>query len=114
MTRATLTSLQACVDRLNRVTGSPLEPWTRVDGECAANIGNFHLDISYGQPAVYRMSNEFGGCQCIVSRGTKAQVQEGIWNVIRGYELAKNPDDPTLTTPCARSFRAFGVKETTP
>lgn len=89
MQRATLKSLQACVDRLNRVTGSPLEPYTLTDGKHVANIGNFHLDIAYGQPAVYRMANESGGCSCIVSRGTKSEVQEGIWNVIKGYELAQ-------------------------
>lgn len=61
MTRITNAQLEALVARLNRITGSPETPWTRVDGRNVANIGNFHLSFAYGGVCVHRMCNAAGG-----------------------------------------------------
>jgi hypothetical protein len=58
MQRITEAHLQAKVDRLNRITGSPAEPYT--DGK--ANVGNFHLSHAYGGVCLHRMYNDGGAC----------------------------------------------------
>ena len=58
MQRITEAHLQAKIDRLNRITNSPAEPYT--NGK--ANIGNFHLSHAYGGVCLHRMHNNGGGC----------------------------------------------------
>ena len=60
--RINVKDLEAVITRLNRETGSPMEPWTRDDsGRLRANIGNFHLSRAYGGFALHRMVTDGGG-----------------------------------------------------
>lgn len=55
--RITESQLQSVVDRINRITGSPMNPYA--DGK--AQVGNYHLSYAYGGVCLHRMSNEGGG-----------------------------------------------------
>jgi len=65
MQRITESQLQAVVDRLNRITGSPMAPYA--DGK--AQIGNYHLSHAYGGVCLHRMHNEGGGVSCPIIGG---------------------------------------------
>jgi len=65
MNRVTEKQLQAVVDRLNRITGSPLEPYVGRE----AQIGNYHLSHAYGGVCLHRMYNEGGGVTSPLSTG---------------------------------------------
>lgn len=69
-TRITRRDLEAAIVLLNRLTGSPAEPYTKGDdGKFRANPGNYHLSGAYGGWNVHRMSNEGGGVSCPMSNG---------------------------------------------
>lgn len=84
-TRITDRDLQAVVDRINRITGSPATPYTReldpplsgpalAKGETRpysrrANIGNYHLSGAYGGVALHRMENSGGGVSDVLRVG---------------------------------------------
>lgn len=57
MYRITDKHLQARIDYLNRITGSPASPYV---GN-VAQIGNYHLSHAYGGVALHRMFNNSGG-----------------------------------------------------
>ncbi len=59
--RITDSMLEARVRRLNELTGSPMSPYSTIDGRSVANIGNFHLSYAYGGVCLHRMANEDGG-----------------------------------------------------
>ena len=62
MPRVTVSELQSIIDRINRVTGSPMEPYvTGPDGRPQAQPGNYHLSRAYGGFCLHRMSNTGGG-----------------------------------------------------
>ena len=62
MSRVTLTQLQVVIDRINRETDSPMQPYAPdTDGRQRAQVGNFHLSRAYGGFALHRIVNESGG-----------------------------------------------------
>lgn len=62
MQRITIKFLEAQCDRLNRLTGSPMESYSRdATGRSKANVGCFHISQAYGGYALHRMHNEGGG-----------------------------------------------------
>ena len=62
MPRITVAQLQAVIDRINRETDSPAEPYIRdADGKLRAQIGNYHLSRAYGGFELCRMVTEGGG-----------------------------------------------------
>jgi hypothetical protein len=65
MTRITEAMLDARAARLNRMTGSPAEPYT--NGK--ANVGNYHISHAYGGVCLHRMHNEGGGVSCPIIGG---------------------------------------------
>jgi len=65
MQRITESHLQAIVDRINRITGSPLEPY--INGK--AQPGNYHISHAYGGVCLHRMGNESGGVSSPLSTG---------------------------------------------
>jgi hypothetical protein len=65
MQRITESHLQAIVDRINRITNSPAEPY--VNGK--AQPGNYHISHAYGGVALHRMGNESGGVSSPLSTG---------------------------------------------
>jgi hypothetical protein len=70
MTRTTVSDLQAVVDRLNRETKSPMQPYVPdADGRQRAQIGNYHLSRAYGGFALHRMVTDGGGVSSPLSTG---------------------------------------------
>jgi hypothetical protein len=65
MSRITDKHLQAKIDWLNKITGSPVAPY--IDGK--AQIGNYHLSHAYGGVCLHRMHNESGGVSSPLSCG---------------------------------------------
>ena len=61
MNRITTKDLQAVVDRINKITGSPTTSYTKTDEGFRANINNYHLSGAYGGYALHRMCNDGGG-----------------------------------------------------
>jgi hypothetical protein len=87
MQRITESHLQAKIDRLNRITGSPAEPWTA--GK--ANIGNYHLSHAYGGVCLHRMHNSGGGVSSPLSTGhvSKRELAGLLSAFIAGIESTK-------------------------
>ena len=89
MERITAKQLDAVVERLNRLTNSPTESWTKTNKGCKANIGNYHLDYAYGYVSLAHMMNAGGGIEKILGGGTKRELYNQIHAFIRGIESAK-------------------------
>jgi hypothetical protein len=87
MQRITEADLQAKVNRLNRITGSPAEPYT--DGK--ANIGNYHLSHAYGGVCLHRMYNDGGACTTPLIGGhvSKRELAGLLDAFINGIESTK-------------------------
>ncbi len=75
MDRIRQQTLELLCARINRVTGSPEQPYVRdAQGKLIAQIGNYHLDYAYGGVNLVRMHSEGGGittplsCGCIAKR----------------------------------------------
>jgi hypothetical protein len=87
MQRITEAHLQAKIDRLNKITGSPAEPYT--DGK--ANIGNFHLSHAYGGVCLHRMHNSGGAVSSPLSTGhvSKRELAGLLSAYIAGIESTK-------------------------
>lgn len=87
MTRITDKHLQAKIDRLNRITGSPAAPY--IDGK--AQIGNFHLSHAYGGVCLHRMYNEGGGVSSPLSTGhiTKRELAGLLDAYLAGIEFTR-------------------------
>lgn len=93
MSRITRKTLQSVVDRLNRETGSPANPWTKgEDGKYRSNIGNFHLSGAYGGWSLHRMINEAGAVSDVFSGGhvPARELYNQIHAYLRGIEFAVN------------------------
>ena len=84
MNRITEKQLQAVVDRLNRITGSPLVPYVGRK----AQIGNYHLSHAYGGVCLHRMYNEGGGVTSPLSTGhiPKRELMGLLHAYINGIE----------------------------
>jgi hypothetical protein len=91
MERITDRHLQAAVDRLNRITKSPMTTWTEHLGlPYTANAGNYHIDNAYGGVQLCRVC-EGGGTNNVLGCGfiTKRNLYELIHAYIKGWELIK-------------------------
>lgn len=90
MDRVTDKQLQAIVDRINRMTGSPIKPWSRPveSGPLVSNVGNYHLDHAYGGVSLCRMSNRQGGVSNVLSIGhvPKRELEGLMFAFIKGLE----------------------------
>jgi hypothetical protein len=88
MERITVGMLQATVDRINRMTGSPDKPWLiGEDGKHHANIGNYHLDGAYSGYALHRMVNDGGGIEAITNGyRPRRELLDMMHAYIRGLE----------------------------
>lgn len=90
-TRITIANLEAVVDRINRVTGSPSTPWRREGDRNRANIGNYHLSQCYGGVCLHRMVNESGGVTTPLGSWhvPKRELYEQLHAFVRGLEVEK-------------------------
>ena len=90
MKRVTDKDLQALIDRLNRMTNSPAEPYVKdADGKYRAQVGNFHLSHAYGGVSIHRMVNESGGSSDVLVSGhvSKRELQTAMFAFIQGLEF---------------------------
>lgn len=68
--RITRKHLEGLCNTLNRVTNSPMTPWTRDENnKFHANIGNYHIDGAYGGWQLQRIMNEHGGVNTPIGGG---------------------------------------------
>lgn len=90
-TRITVANLEAVVDRINRLTGSPATPWRREGDRNRANIGNYHLSQAYGGVCLNRMANESGGVTTPLGMGhvPKRELYEQLHAFLRGLDIGK-------------------------
>jgi hypothetical protein len=87
MNRVTDKNLQAIVDRINRMTGSPADPWSTLDnGQYVSNIGSYCLDHGYGGVALHRIANTAGAVNDVLRIGhvSKRELQDALFAYIEG------------------------------
>jgi hypothetical protein len=84
MNQITVKFLQAQVDRLNRIAGTPLAPY--VNGK--AQIGCYHLSGAYGGYALHQMSSDGGGVTDVLRCGhqPKRELSNRLSAFIAGIE----------------------------
>lgn len=88
--KITQKDLKAVCERLNNLTGNPVEPYKNVDGKFVSQIGCYHLSGAYGGYALNRMCNEAGGCSDIFGyHMPKAELYRLMQAYIKGIELNK-------------------------
>lgn len=86
MERITDKNLQALCDRINRIKGSPMEPYSKgEDGRYVANVGNYHLSHAYGGVSLECMINEAGGVS--TPFGCGHVTKRDLWNRMQAYLL---------------------------
>jgi len=94
MNPITVAQLQSAVDRLNRETDSPMQPYAPdADGRQRAQIGNFHLSRAYGGFALHRMVTDGGGVSSPLSTGhIPARELLGLMHAyLAGLDAARRP-----------------------
>ena len=81
--KITITDLNRAIDRLNRRTGNPLEPYTRTgENTVKSNAGCFVLDGAYGG---YKLSQivDGGGQRDVLRVGYKSK--RDTYNLIHAF-----------------------------
>lgn len=53
-------AIELRVKWLNEALGRPVEPWTKIEGGCKGNAGNFHLDHQLGGYRIEEMLSTGG------------------------------------------------------
>lgn len=89
--RITNKDLQAVCDRINRMAGMPLEPYSKIDGKHVANIGCYHLSGAYGGVALHRMGNDGGGVSDVFGHHMpKRDLYDRMHAFIAGFLAARD------------------------
>ena len=86
--RITSKTLDAVVDRINLLTGSPCATYTKsADGKYKANVGNYHIYNAYGKYRLARVTNDQGGTTDVLSTGyvSKRELYSLMHAFIQGY-----------------------------
>ena len=86
MRRITQKDLEMLVARINELTGNPEKPW---NGNCVANIGNYHLSYAYGGVKLHQMVSDGGGVRDVLSTGytTKRDLFNHLHTFLSGLNL---------------------------
>ncbi len=89
--RITERHLQGLVDRLNKISGTPLTTYTKTKDKYIANIGNYHIDHAYGGVELQQICNLSGGVTDVLGTGhvTKRDLYNQIHAFIRGLDTGK-------------------------
>ena len=89
MERITQKDLENLVERINKVTNSPMTPYTRSPDGLAANINNYYLDYAYGGVKLVQMVNKHGGITEISrnGHGTKRELYNWMQAFLTGTQL---------------------------
>ena len=88
MNTITKADLQATVERINRITGSPIAMYNRTEDENGkgiykANIGNYHLSGAYGGFSLHRMDTDGGSVQDIFGCGHVSKRE--LYNLMQAF-----------------------------
>lgn len=84
MRSITKKDLEAVVNRINLITNSPLESYTKTkDGKFKANIGNYHLSGAYGGWCLHRMQNVGGGISTPINSGYVSKRE--LYSLMQAY-----------------------------
>lgn len=88
MDRITTPKLLAMVNKINKLTKSPRDQFTRRDGKLVHNVGNYQLDFAYGGVALHRVLCEKGSIKDVFSMGhaTKREIFKAMLAFIEGYQ----------------------------
>ena len=80
--RITQKDLEHLRDRINKVTGSPMEGW----GKGGSNIGHYYISGAYGGVKLECYVNKSGGCEAISHQGhgTKRQLYDWMIAFLAG------------------------------
>ena len=89
--RVTKKQLESIVERINAITGSPKESYSKDSkGKYKANPGNFHLSGAYGGWQLQRICNDGGGVTTITSGFvSKSELAQLMYAYIDGLEFKK-------------------------
>lgn len=82
--RVSIKQLKDLCTYINELKNTPIEPYTRVDNQLKANIGNYHLYQAYGAVALHRMCNEGGGITEVIGLNTKKDLYYQLHAYIKG------------------------------
>ena len=90
MQTITLKMLESIVTRINTITNSPIEAYSKVNDKYTANIGNYHLNGAYGGYALHRMHNISGGVSDVFQCGhvSKREMLNRLNAFIAGHNAA--------------------------
>jgi len=95
MNRITEKQLDNLCQYLNELTNSPLEPYSRDEnGQCRANIGNYHISHAYGGVCLHRVCNEGGGVSTPLIHGhvPKRELYNAMQAFIKGLDAVRYND----------------------
>jgi hypothetical protein len=67
--RITEKMLEAQVQELNRITGSPESTYKKTAKRLVAQVGNYHISYAYGGVCLHRVQNNMGGVCDVLSCG---------------------------------------------
>lgn len=72
--------LELAVERLNIATDNPIDAYVKGDdGKYHAQVGNYHIDYSYGGCRLVQMMNDKGGIRDVqMYLGSKRDCYRGI------------------------------------
>ena len=80
--KVTLADLNRAIDRLNRRTGNPIEPYTQTGDTVKSNAGCFVLDCAYGGCKLSQIV-EGGGQRDVLRVGYKSK--RDTYNLIHAF-----------------------------
>ena len=86
MQRITKSDLEATVERINKALGTPLEPYTKVNGKYQPNANCRHLEWAYGGVKMVRMCNTGTGTDDTLPTGfgTKRELFDAMHSYLIG------------------------------
>lgn len=82
--RITKKELEGVVDQINRMTNSPLEPYSKdAEGKLIVNVGCYTLSYAYGGVELQRMHNRFGGSTTPLNSGHVSKRE--LYNLMQAF-----------------------------
>lgn len=101
MERIRQKDLEYCVERINKITNSPITAYTQNKSKSSAlagvlpdspspwNIGNYYLDYAYGGVKLVRVISEGGGIEVISTGGygTKRELYSWMNAFLAGISI---------------------------
>lgn len=85
--RITQAQLEAVVERINVMTGSPMITWVKDEGgKYTSQIGNYHLSYAYGGVSLHRICSSGGGVSDVFRCGhvSKRELLNLLFAYIEG------------------------------